>query len=669
MISPIVATFDQALRQGDLASAARIARARLEQAPEDAGAWHLLGHVCDARQLLTEAESAFERAHQLEPKLIGYRFSLGGQRFSDRDWIAAERHFLACIKARPTWLDAWSNLARTRLKSGNPKAAWEAAQRASELDPKHIGALQLLAVCCEWAQAPSEALIDVRQRIVAQNPNDPDAHFLLAMAHWSARHFRETHAHLQHCLYLDAEHLSALWVATQLPQQSPFETQQQRDTFLKNWRAGMMRIESLNLGSERMRAHCEAVMQLPTNFSLAYLGGALRAEQASYARAIESISARVCAPTASPPRRITRTRRRIGVISGMLQQHTVSKLFMPLFLSLDRSRFSVSGFCPRNQADDWSARFRAQLDEFHLGSASPQAWAKILTDADLDVLIYLDIGMYPLCSSLASLRLAPVQGVLWGHPISTGLKNMDWFISSEAMEPDDFAEHYSEQVMRLPGIGCGFEPPVIQPDRAMRERLPRADGLTRAACLQSVEKLSPQHDVLFAQLLQRVPKLQLSLTPGLTAATRPAFIARLRAVCAAHAVDFDSRVTVHERLSQAEFAAVTEQQDFVLDSFDWSGGVTALETFWLDKPIVTLPGALMRGRHTAGMLAQMGLNELIASSSDHYLDIALRLANDEGWRKQLSARVAAEKHVLYAFDKVRSAFSTWLSDVQPDVFA
>ena len=166
MISPIVATFEQALRQGDLASAESIASARLAQSPEDAGAWHLLGHAYDAGQLLAQAESAFELIRQLH----GYRFSLGGQRFSAGDWSTAERYFLACIEASPTWLDASTQLARTRLKSENPTAAWEAAQRASELDPNTISTRQLLEVCCERAKAASEALIAVRQRVGAKKP-------------------------------------------------------------------------------------------------------------------------------------------------------------------------------------------------------------------------------------------------------------------------------------------------------------------------------------------------------------------------------------------------------------------------------------------------------------------------------------------------------------------
>ena len=39
-------------------------------------------------------------------------------------------------------------------------------------------------------------------------------------------------------------------------------------------------------------------------------------------------------------------------------------------------------------------------------------------------------------------------------------------------------------------------------------------------------------------------------------------------------------------------------------------------------PIVTLPGEFMRGRQTMGMLAMLGVEELIVATIDEYLTLA-----------------------------------------------
>jgi protein O-GlcNAc transferase len=666
MISPIAAEFEQAIQRGDRAAALNLAQGRVESDPGDAVAWHCLGHVLDEENRSGDADAAFLRARTLAPGMIRFRFSLAGACFMRGDWLRATRHFAACVAAQPQWKDAWTNLARARLKAGDAAEAFAAASRAVALPPEDAGSLKLQAICAEMAAAPAETVLAIRERIARAAPNDPEAHFLLAMAHWASRRHGETHACLQRCLAIQPDYLTARWVAAQLPLQTQFQNDAERDAYLKQWRDGMAVIENMNFDSPAMQAHCEAIMQMHTNFYLAYLGGTFVDEQRRYGAVMQRISSRVCGDVQIQPRRITRTRRRIGVISASMLQHSVTKLFMPAFLGLDRSCFEVIGLCPRNQRDPWSDRFEAALDGYEHGNAQPRQWAQRIANLDLDVLVYLDVGMHGLASSLAALRLAPVQAVLWGHPFTTGLATMDWFLSSAAMEPHNYASHYVEKVQLLPGIGCVFDPPEFAADINMLAQLAHHDGKVHAACLQNAEKLSPRHDALFVRLLQSVPELQLSFAPGLMAEGQSRFEARLRGACAAASVDFDTRIKVYGRLSQPEFAALTASQDFILDSFDWSGGVTALETFWLDKPILTLPGALMRGRHTYAMLRQMGLDELVADDEEDYLRRAIRLASEAPWRTELTQRVAANKHRLFRDSSVRDALSAWLASVQPE---
>ncbi len=45
--------------------------------------------------------------------------------------------------------------------------------------------------------------------------------------------------------------------------------------------------------------------------------------------------------------------------------------------------------------------------------------AQHILDNQLHILVYLDIGMDARTTQLAGLRLAPVQCVTWGHPITS----------------------------------------------------------------------------------------------------------------------------------------------------------------------------------------------------------------------------------------------------------
>ena len=82
---------------------------------------------------------------------------------------------------------------------------------------------------------------------------------------------------------------------------------------------------------------------------------------------------------------------------------------------------------------------------------------------------------------LAALRLAPVQCTTWGHPDSSGLPTMDYYLSSEVMEPPDADAHYTERLVRLPGLGIHYNAPHDDCATADRGRVGiarRRDGVS-----------------------------------------------------------------------------------------------------------------------------------------------------------------------------------------------
>jgi predicted O-linked N-acetylglucosamine transferase (SPINDLY family) len=72
-----------------------------------------------------------------------------------------------------------------------------------------------------------------------------------------------------------------------------------------------------------------------------------------------------------------------------------------------------------------------------------------------------------------------------------------------------------------------------------------------------------------------------------------------------------------------------------------------LESLPQNLPIVTMPGAMMRGRHCAAILQMMGVTETIAATVDDYVSIAVRLAKDPAERQALRERMKASAHKVY----------------------
>ena len=105
---------------------------------------------------------------------------------------------------------------------------------------------------------------------------------------------------------------------------------------------------------------------------------------------------------------------------------------------------------------------------------------------------------------------------------------------------------------------------------------------------------------------------------------------------------------------------VTLLADALLDTPNFSGGVTAYEALSLGKAFVTLPGAALKGRVGFSLYTRLGITDLIARDLDHYVELAHRLANDRLWREDIESRVVQRAPALFADESGIEAFGDFL---------
>ena len=338
---------------------------------------------------------------------------------------------------------------------------------------------------------------------------------------------------------------------------------------------------------------------------------------------------------------------RVGIASGFFRWHTIWKLMIRGWMDgLDSSRIQLHGYHTAGVRDVCTDRARGRFHRFATGLPFEKMCETIRAD-NLHVLIYPEIGMDPMAAKLATLRLAPVQCVSWGHPDTTGLPTIDYFLSSDLMEPPDAEGHYSERLVRMPGLGIAYATLEVQPEPTDFATFGVQPDAIVYLCCQYVSKYLPQHDDLLPRIAQRVPNSQfLFINPHsdkLAARLRD----RLARAFARHRLDSARHVVILPYLSPAQYAALNQRADIYLDSIGWSGGNTTLEAVAEGLPVVTLPGALMRGRHSSAILHQIGVTETIATDLDEYVEMAVRLGTDGIWRKGIAVRIAEGCHRIY----------------------
>jgi protein O-GlcNAc transferase len=388
-------------------------------------------------------------------------------------------------------------------------------------------------------------------------------------------------------------------------------------------------------------------MYLP--FFLAYQGENDRDLQASYGALVcRAMAAQYPqAPIASvpaPPAPL-----RIGIVTGYFWRHSVWKIPVKGWVTqLDRSRFEVFGYHTGSITDTETEVAAKLCKRFVQGPMPIEGWRETIAADAPHVLLYPDINMDPTSAALAALRLAPVQAMSLGHPDTSGYPTIDYFLSSELMEPPDGDAHYTETLIRLPNLSVYYEPLDTPPVPVRRSDLGLRDGATVFWCGQSLFKYLPGHDEVFPRIAQAAGDCQFAFIehPKGKAATE-LFRRRLERAFAAHGLAASQHCVILPRRPQHEFVAAIGQCDIVLDSIGWSGFNSTIEGLAHDLPIVTMAGSLMRGRHTTAILTMMGVTETVTRTVDEFVAVAQRLAADQAWRAAVKDRVKTNKHRVY----------------------
>jgi predicted O-linked N-acetylglucosamine transferase (SPINDLY family) len=381
-----------------------------------------------------------------------------------------------------------------------------------------------------------------------------------------------------------------------------------------------------------------------TSFLLAYHGLNNKQLQETIARLYVSLCPEL---SWTSPHRDKASRRddkiTIGFASRFLRSHTIGYLNYGIIKHLNRKRFRVKLFRFAAKGDHLSAAIQNAADEVVLLPDNLKKARKTIADQNLDILFYPDIGMESLTYFLAFARLAPVQCTTWGHPDSTGIPNMDYYLSSQHAEPPHAKEHYSEQLVILKRfvMYCSF--PELPCDNPSRARFGIPEDKNLYICPQSLFKFHPDFDAALRAILQKDPQGVLLLFEG----KHKTWTQLLRERFDRTLPDVVDRVWFYPRVPQKEFLAILMQANVILDTFHFAGGYTSLLCFACGLPIVTLPGRFMRGRLTYGFYLQMEIFDCVAKDFQSYVDLALKLAKDHIWNSEIRKKIKARSASLF----------------------
>lgn len=543
------------------------------------------------------------------------------RRFEEAAAAAARAH-----AAAPASLDHRALLARLSWRLDQRERAEALWRSILEEQPGHVPSLRNLAAAATNRQAEAEAL-DLRRRALAAEPGRAELTFELAHALDRADQTEAGRALLATLPPPAAAPAAWRWAWARLQMLPTIHPDAEAErASVQRWWADLAELRARGEGAPAAAQWGAIEPAFPLHYLVEDARPAQEALGAVVAGIARAAHPRLCAP---PPARSGRGLR-VGFASAFFRRHTVGRLFSGWASGLAARGVEVHALHSGSRADAATAALGAAGVQLHHLPGPALAQIDHLRGLQLDALLFPELGMDLDTAWVAAARCAPMQAMGWGHPITSGLPTVDWFFSSAAMEPPGGEAAYTEALLRLPGLSIAYaRPPAALPADRGALGLP-IDG-PLLLCLQSLFKLRPEHDAIFAQIAAGAPEATLAFVAHPSAAATARFADRLRAALRAQGARAE-QVQLVPQQAQPRFLALIAAADVILDGPGWSGGNTTLEAVAQGQPVVCRWGPTLRARHSAAILETIGLGHTVGHSDADYVRRALSLAHDPAER-------------------------------------
>lgn len=632
---------------GRLADATVSYRQALAFKPDYAEAHCNLGVVLQALGKLDEAAASYRRAIGLKPDFAAAHCNLGNvlqDRGQLEDALDCYRQALAL---QPELAEAHCALANVYQKQDRAEEALASYRRALEIRPDYARALANMGNALQEQFRFAEAVASYR-RALAIKADMAEAH--LGLGHALKEQGEQNAAAASYRLALECRpaYVEARWALAFTPLPSVHSA----DDEPRDFRAAFSRqLEELDnyFGPTLIDEGYKAVGgQQP--FYLAYQEDDNRELLSRYGALCHRLMLHWQQAHGYHPRRpVAPSRIRIGIVSKHFQDHSVWNALVKGWVQhLDREMFELHLFSLGARHDAETAFAKSLATTFVAGAHSLSYWVEAIIGREVGILVYPEIGMDEMTVKLASLRLAPVQVATWGHPETTGLPTIDYYISADGLEPASAEKHYSERLVRMPHLGCCYHPIPVTPAAPDLAGMGIDEGVPLLLAPGVPYKYAPRHDPVLVEIARRLGQCQLVFfTFDRRRELSHKFQVRLERAFAQAGLDFRDYGVFVPWMDRPSFHGLMRRADVFLDTIGFSGFNTAMQAVECGLPIVAYEGRFMRGRLASGILHRIGLSELVATRTEDYISLVVKLAHDRKYRQRIVKRMAESQNLLF----------------------
>lgn len=578
-----------------------------------------------------------------DPRIVGL-FNEGEKLRQQGQYMAALAAFDQAVALDTSFAPAYFNRGMAYFSMKQYDKMRSDFIRAEALAPSYAEMLYKMGVPYIHADDFDHA-IRVLEKAITLNPDSAETWLWLARAHYDRVDDRSAYDVLTRAAQRfpdDAVLRTAHLLFISRVQDSKQMIQSERERFMRG-------MEELELSGLKFSAPERDLHFLPS--TLAYHGVNDKALRQRFAALMLKmapsldITALHCLP--SSQRRSGALR--IGFISEGIDVNTTNQFIAGILSSMNADpELEIFLFSKHHPVTADGQRVASQVKNFMVLPDNLVNIRQVIGGCELDVLVYMELANYHMSYCLSFARLAPVQCVWGGFPVTSGVPNVDYFCMAHGFAPQHPEDYFSEKPLMFDRLMTYFIKPKQRSVHKTKSDFGLEEGDVRHyLCPVMLQKMHPDMYDIFARILEQDSKARVVLF----ASKEPLLRERIE--------EGIGRKLTPEQQKRLVFVPFAPIEDFlqllslvecVLDVPHFSFGTTAFLALAVNAPFVTFDNPMMCGRVGVYMYEKMGLDALVARTHDDYVPIALRLAQDTAWRREL-AQVMEEKGQVFFEDR------------------
>lgn len=293
---------------------------------------------------------------------------------------------------------------------------------------------------------------------------------------------------------------------------------------------------------------------------------------------------------------------------------------------------------------------------------------KIIANENFDILVYAEIGLCAKSRYTAFSRLAPIQINTWGHSDTSGLPNIDYFVSSKYFNSPEDQEHYSEKLVLFNSLGTYYHDIFKTLDISFNNRIDFCknvsiatgiDNPTIYGCLQLHFKIHPTFISILNQILMMDKKgVIVILAPVVNTDAEKDFKNNIN-----EQIKYNKRLYFINEMPFNNFIETALCCHVILDYYPFGGFNTTIEMLLNGKICITMPGNLINGKFTKGLYEKMNITEFICTTENEYVTKAVKYGKNILKRKEYENLILKNVHKIIEDEESVQEWKTFLKTI------